>query len=71
VPTSQHRIYRVEYDQTTCIYLIEKGGNAPTDFASWLVDDVFEFECDPDDCPHETLDNKGVNIRIINLEDAT
>ena len=70
MPTSQYRIYRVEYDQTTNIYIIEKGGDAPTDFAVWLVDEVFKFEYDPiDDCPHDVLDNRGVNIRITNLED--
>lgn len=70
MPTSQYHIYRVEYDQTIDIYIIEKGGNAPTAFAWWLVDEVFKFECDPiDDCPHDVLDNKCVNIRITNLED--
>jgi len=71
MPTSEYRIYHVEYDQTTNIYMIEKGGAAPTVFAWWLVDEVFEFEADPiDDCPHDVLDSKGVNIRMINLEDT-
>jgi len=70
MPTSKYHIYHVEYDQTTDIYMIEKGGVAPTDFAWWLVDDVFKFEADPiNDCPHDVLDNKCVNIRITNLED--